>query len=50
MSSKTIRLLKLGIAIISAGLTYIGIGRNNNDEILDRKIAEKVTEELAKRK
>ncbi len=48
MSSKTIRLLKLGVAIISAGLTYMG--RNNNDEILDRKIAEKVTEELAKRK
>ena len=48
MSSKTIRLLKLGVAIISAGLTYMG--RNDNDEILDRKIAEKVTEELAKRK
>ena len=39
MSSKTIRLLKLGIAIISAGLTYIG--RNNNDEILDRKLQKK---------
>ena len=46
MSPKVFRISKLVIAVVSAGLTYMG--KQDADKALDRKIAKKVAEELAK--
>lgn len=47
MSPNVIRVAKLVVAIVSAGLTFVG--KQNTDKVLDEKIAQKVTEELSKR-
>lgn len=46
MTPKTIRIAKLVITIISAGLTFAG--KESMDKVLDAKIAKKVAEELSK--
>ena len=47
MSLNVIRIAKLIVAIVSAGLTFAG--KQNADRILEEKIAKKVVEELTKR-
>lgn len=48
MTPKTIRIAKLIVAIVSAGLTFAG--KESMDKVLDAKIAKKVAEELSKNK
>lgn len=47
MSPNVIRVAKLVVAIASAGFTFVG--KQNADKVLDKKIAQKVAEELSKR-
>lgn len=47
MTQTTIRIAKMVISVISAGLTFMA--KQNSDNILDEKIAKKVAEEFVKR-